>query len=82
LIAAGLPNAQNPSRGRTTYSTTFGKRILTVHGVQQRNEIWSSSSGPFLSCASPLPKGTRIGPKGRFSAKPVVMSYTYRQLGL
>jgi hypothetical protein len=60
------------------YSTTYGKRILTVQGAQQRNEIWSSSSGRLLSCAAPLPKGTRIGPKGRFSAKSLVMFYTYR----
>ena len=29
------------------YSTTFGKRTLTVQGVQQRNRIWSSSAPVF-----------------------------------
>jgi hypothetical protein len=61
------------------YSTTFGKRTLTVQGVQQRNRIWSSSfASGRLACAAPLPKGTRIGPKGRFSMNPVWMFYTSR----
>jgi hypothetical protein len=60
------------------YSTTFGKRTLSVQGVQQGNKIWSSYVLGRLPCAAPLPKGTRIGPKGRFSMNPVWMFYTSR----
>jgi hypothetical protein len=51
--------------------TTSGASIveLLAYPSRQGNGIWAQQSAPSLSCASALPRGTRIGPKSPFGTR-------------
>jgi hypothetical protein len=59
------------SISRRSISTFFFR--LTVSPAQQGNAIWGVESHEHASCAAPLPRGTRVGPKRPFQENRVVL---------
>ncbi|HXM61061.1 MAG TPA: hypothetical protein VN950_09390 [Terriglobales bacterium] len=59
------------SISRRSISTFFFR--LTVSPAKQGNAIWGVESHEHASCAAPLQRGTRVGPKRPFQANRVVL---------